>query len=89
MQEHHRVPIRKIARLIRTAGTDADIARRAAPSPEFRKAVAKDRRAALSRFETVRDALRDRERIAAAKGGERVNAKGAKKRRSGATPRRP
>jgi hypothetical protein len=67
--------IRKIARIVRAANTDAELARRTAHSPEFRKAVAKDRRAALGEFTTVKHALRDRERIAAAKGGEPSNGK--------------
>jgi hypothetical protein len=67
--------IRKIARIVRAANTDAELARRTAHSPEFRKAVTKDRRAALSEFTTVKHALRDRERLAAAKGGESVNGK--------------
>ncbi|HEX9435825.1 MAG TPA: hypothetical protein VGA16_01545 [Candidatus Limnocylindria bacterium] len=59
--------LRKIGRIIRAAGTDADLARRTAHTPQFRKAVAKDRRSALSEFTTVKHALRDRERIQAAK----------------------
>lgn len=59
--------IRKIARIVRAAGTDADLARRTAHTPQFRKAVTKDRRAALSEFATVKHALRDRERLQAAK----------------------
>lgn len=59
--------LRKIARIVRTAGTDAEIARSRAHSPEFRRAVTKDRRSTLSEFTTVKDALRDRERIQAAK----------------------
>lgn len=72
------MPIRKIARIIRAASTDAELARRTAHSPQFRQAVAKDRRAALSQYTTVKHALRDRERIAAAKGGEK-SAKNGKK----------
>ena len=69
------MPIRKIARIVRAATTDADIARRTAHSPEFRKAVTKDRRSALSQYTTVKHALRDREKLTAAKGGERTNGK--------------
>ena len=57
------MPIRKIARIIDAAGKDADRARRTGTTPEFRKAVTKDRRAALSEFTTVKHALRDRERL--------------------------
>jgi hypothetical protein len=73
--------IRKIARIVRAANTDAELARRTAHSPEFREAVTKDRRAALSEFTTVKHALRDRERIAAAKGGVKTNGKNGKKKR--------
>jgi hypothetical protein len=66
------MPIRKIARIVRAAAADANIARSTAHSPQFRKAVTKDRRSALSEFTTVKHALRDRERIAAAKGGEKA-----------------
>lgn len=58
--------LRRIARLVRTANTDAELARRTAHSPEFRKAVTKDRRSALSEYATVKHALRDREKILAA-----------------------
>lgn len=76
------MPLRKIARIIRAANTDAELARRTAHSPEFRRAVTKDRRSALSEYATVKQALRDRERIQAAKGGEKANAKrNAKKER--------
>lgn len=57
--------IRKIARIVRAATADADIARGTAHSPQFRKAVTKDRRSALSAFTTVKHALKDRERIQA------------------------
>lgn len=58
-----RVAIRKIARIVDTAMKDADLARKTAHDPAFRQAVSKDRRAALSSFRTVKQALRDRERI--------------------------
>lgn len=67
--------IRKIARIITAAGRDADIARRSGTSAEFRTAVRADRRTALSRYTTVKHALRDRERIAAAKGGTKAPGK--------------
>ena len=53
----------RIARAIDAAGRDADVARRSASDPEFRRGVREDRRATLSSFRTVRDALADRERI--------------------------
>jgi hypothetical protein len=55
--------IGRIARVFDAALADGQAARRQATDPEFRKSVTKDRRAALSRFKTVRDALADRERI--------------------------
>ena len=55
--------VRRIARVFDAALADGQAARRQATDPEFRKSVTKDRRAALSRFKTVRDALADRERI--------------------------
>lgn len=74
------MPIRKIARIVRAATTDADIARRTSHSPQFREAVTKDRRSALSEYSTVKHALRDRERLAAAKGGEKKNGKNGRKK---------
>ncbi|OGO67614.1 MAG: hypothetical protein A3G84_00680 [Chloroflexi bacterium RIFCSPLOWO2_12_FULL_71_12] len=70
------MPLRKIARIVNAAYKDADQARKTSQSPEFRKAVTKDRRGALSEFRTVKHALADRERIAKkgsgkAKGGSR------------------
>ena len=60
-------PVRRIARTIDAAMKDADRARKVALDPAFQKAVQKDRRSALSSFETVRQALADRERIERAK----------------------
>lgn len=71
------MPLRKIARIVRAAHTDAELARRTSHSPGFRKAVTKDRRAALSEFTTVKHALRDRERLQA-KGKANGNANGKK-----------
>lgn len=70
--------IRKLGRIVRTAGTDADIARATSQSAEFRRAVTTDRRSALSRYATVRQALRDRARIDAA--GRAAKAKKGKSR---------
>jgi hypothetical protein len=72
------MPLRKIARIVNAAYKDADRARRTSQSPEFRKAVTKDRRESLGEFRTVKHALRDRELIAK-KGGNAAKAKGAKK----------
>jgi hypothetical protein len=51
------------ARAFDVAGRDADLARRAASDPEFRRRLQADRRGTLSGFRAVRDALADRERI--------------------------
>lgn len=69
------MPIRKIARIVRAAGTDADIARRTAHSPQFREAVTKDRRTALSQYTTVKHALKDRERAVTPSEGRNKNGK--------------
>ena len=60
-------PIRRIARAIDAAGRDADLARRSASDPEFRRRIQADRRGTLSSFRTVRHALADREKIEKAK----------------------
>jgi len=72
--------IRKYVGIVRAAGRDAALARGTAHTPQFQKAVTKDRRRALSEYATVEQALRDRERLAAAKGSEQ---NGAKKRANG------
>ena len=53
----------RIARAIDAAGRDADVARRSANDPEFRRGIREDRRRTLSSFQTVKHALADRERI--------------------------
>jgi hypothetical protein len=60
-------PLRGIARVIETAGRDADLARRSASDPEFRRRVQADRRGTLSSFRAVKDALADRQKIEKAK----------------------
>jgi len=55
--------IGRIVRAIDAAGRDADLARRRASDPAFRRGVKDDRRGTLSEFTTVRHALADRERI--------------------------
>lgn len=72
------MPLRKIARIVNAAYKDADRARRTAQSPEFRRAVTKDRRESLGEYRTVKHALRDRELIAK-KSGNGTKASGAKK----------
>jgi hypothetical protein len=53
----------RIASAFDAAGRDADLARRSASDPAFRKGVRDDRRETLSKFRTVKHALADRERI--------------------------
>lgn len=60
-------PLGRIVRAIDAAGRDADLARRNASDPAFRKGVQSDRRGTLSKFTTVKHALADRERIEKAK----------------------
>jgi hypothetical protein len=55
--------LRRIVRAIDAAGRDADLARRSASDPKFRRGVQSDRRATLSSFRTVKQALADREKI--------------------------
>jgi hypothetical protein len=56
-----------IARAIDAAGRDADLARRRATDPAFRRGIRDDRRDTLSEFTTVKHALADREKIEKAK----------------------
>ena len=53
----------RIVRAIDAAGRDADLARRSASDPSFRRAVQSNRRETLSKFSTVKHALADREKI--------------------------
>lgn len=68
------MPLRKLARIVEDAQKDAALARRTSNDPDFQKKIQKDRRGTLSKFATVKAALRDRERI--------EKAKAAKKKRS-------
>lgn len=61
----------RIARAIDAAGRDADLARRSASDPSFRRGVRDDRRGTLSSFRTVQHALEDREKIEKAKKSSR------------------
>lgn len=61
------MPLKKLAKIVDDAQRDAALARRTANDPDFQKKVQKDRRGTLSRFATVKRALRDRERIEKAK----------------------
>jgi hypothetical protein len=55
--------LRRIVGAIDAAGRDADLARRSSSDPAFRRGVQSNRRATLSKFSTVKQALADRERI--------------------------
>ena len=55
--------IKRVAKVIDAAMRDGARARTQATDPAFRESVQKDRRAELSKFKTVQDALADRERI--------------------------
>jgi hypothetical protein len=59
--------LRRIIGAIDAAGRDAELARRSASDPAFRRSVQSDRRETLSKFTTVKHALADRERIQKAK----------------------
>lgn len=65
------MPLKKIAKIVGDAQRDAALARRTASDPDFQKKVQKDRRGTLSRFATVKAALRDRERIEKAKAAKK------------------
>ena len=71
------MPIKKLARTVDAALRDADLARKQARDPAFRRRVRDDRRAALSDFKTVRQAIADRERATKAKGAGAVAKKPA------------
>jgi hypothetical protein len=66
-----RLPIKNIARIVDAAMKDADLARKTAHDPEFRRGVTTNRRAALSSFTTVKHALKDRERLERQRSAER------------------
>ena len=72
------MPLRKIARIVNAAYKDADRARKTSQTPEFRKAVTKDRRETLSDFRTVKHALKDRAAIEKRAGSAKK--KGSKKK---------
>ena len=65
------MPLKKIAKIVGDAQRDAALARRTSNDPEFQKKVQKDRRGTLSRYATVKAALRDRERIEKAKAAKK------------------
>lgn len=65
------MPLKKIARIVSDARHDTGLARHSASDPDFQKKVQKDRPGTLSRFATVKSALRDRERIESAKAAKK------------------
>jgi len=72
-------PIGKIANILDTSSADAARARQRSSDPRFRAAVQKDRRKALSAFETVQQALADRAKAERARAA-RTKAKAAPKK---------
>ena len=69
--------VKRFAKIVDASFKDAGRARRLSRSPKAQQEIAKDRRGALSQFTTVRDALKDRERIAKAKAAKTARAKTA------------
>lgn len=65
------MPVKKLARILRDAQQDTALARQHALDPRFQRSVRTDRPGTLSRFSTVRTALRDRERIEKAKAAKK------------------
>jgi hypothetical protein len=59
--------IKRVAKIVDAAMRDSARARQQVTDPQFRENVQKDRRGELSKFQTVKDALADRERIEKAK----------------------
>ena len=84
--------VQRFAKIVDASFKDAGRARRLSRSPEAQQEIVKDRKSALSQFTTVKDALKDRERIAKAKGaaksGTAATAKNATPSRKNATPSR-
>jgi hypothetical protein len=73
------MPLRKIARIVEDARKDTALARQSATDPEFARKIRKDRRGTLSRFSTVKRALKDRERIEKAKAAKKKKASRARR----------
>jgi hypothetical protein len=76
------VPVRKLAKIVGAAFRDADRARKTSADPKWRKEQMKDRRGTLRKFETVEQALQDREKPkskAKAKANTKTTKTGAKR----------
>lgn len=71
--------IKRVAKIVDAAMRDSARARQQVTDPQFRENVQKDRRGELSKFQTVKDALADRERLEKAKAA-RAKAKVTKKK---------
>ena len=65
------MPLKKLARIVEDAQQDAALARRTSGDPDFQRKVQKDRRGTLSKFATVKAALKDRDRIEKAKAAKK------------------
>jgi hypothetical protein len=60
--------LKKFAEIVDTSSKDASRARKVSRSPKMQQEISKDRRAGLSgNFKTVRQAIADRDKTAAAK----------------------
>ncbi len=77
------MPLKKLAKIIDESSRDSARARNSMSDPTFREGVKKDRRKALSSFETVQHALADREEVTKAK------AKAGTAKAGGPKPRAP
>ena len=69
--------VQRFAKIVDASFKDAGRARRLSRSPEAQQEIVKDRKSALSQFTTVKDALKDRERIAKAKAKAKAPPKSA------------
>ena len=61
------MPVRKFAKIVGAAMRDADRARKTSADPNWRKAQQQDRRGTLRTFETVEQAIQERENKAKSK----------------------
>ncbi len=85
------MPLNKLAKIIEESSRDSARARNSVSDPSFLEGVKKDRRKALSSFETVQHALADREEVAKAKAGsgKAGTAKAGTAKAGGPKPRAP
>ncbi len=72
--------LKKFAQIVDTSAKDASRARKVSRSPKAQQIISADRRTGLSQFETVRQALADRAKIAKQKAAKQKAAKKKKTR---------